>query len=640
MPKLLFEPINIGKLKVRNRIAMPPMATNFSTADGELTQRQIKYYEERAKGGVGLIITESCYVHPNGKGGPTRLGLWSDKHISGFQKLADAVHKHDTKIIAQIHHAGALAKPAVIKEYPVSCSNVPSQSTGVIPRCLTEKEIDELVAMFGQAARRAKEAGLDGIEIHAAHEYLIHQFLSPLYNKRTDKYGGHLANRMRFLVEIIECIRKVVGNDFPLVVRYVGDEFVEGGLTLGDATIIARVLEKSGANALDISGGSHVAMEMTSRVPPIPQGSLVHLAAAVKEVVRIPVATVGGIREMRMAEEILQSNRADIINLGRPLIADPELPKKWAEGRANEVRRCTSCNEGCHERMLKGLDITCTVNPMVGKEHDLRPTPTSKRVMVVGGGPAGMEVAVIASLRGHKVSLFEKKSQLGGQLILAACGPFKQETSWIIEDLEVQLQKQKVSIHRGQEVTPDLIEQLKPEVLIFATGALPLVPDITGVDKASVISYQDVLSGRARTGDLVLVIGGGSSGVETSEFLAERGKKVIICEMLEDVITDVERVTRKLILRRLSERGVRILINCKAIEIRPDGLVIKRNEIEEFIGADTVVLSAGAKSNREIIDLFKAKKATGIELYEIGDCIEPRKALDAIREGAEIGEQI
>lgn len=290
--------------------------------------------------------------------------------------------------------------------------------------------------------------------------------------------------------------------------------------------------------------------------------------------------------------------------------------------------------------MLKGLDITCTVNPMVGKEHELRPALKSKRVMVVGGGRAGMEAAVIASLRGHKVSLFEKNSQLGGQLILAARAPFKQETSWIVEDLEFQLHKQKVSIHKGQEVTMDIIEQVRPEVGIFATGASPLIPDIMGVEKANVVTYQDVLASRAKTGERLVVIGGGSSGVETSEFLADQGKKVIICEMLEDVITDVERISRKLALKRLSEKGVRILINCKATEIKPDGLVIKRNEIEESIGADTVVLSAGAKSNREIIGLFKAKNAKGIELYEIGDCVEPRKALDAIREGAEIGEQI
>jgi NADPH-dependent 2,4-dienoyl-CoA reductase/sulfur reductase-like enzyme len=415
---------------------------------------------------------------------------------------------------------------------------------------------------------------------------------------------------------------------------------VEGGITLSDATTIARVLEGSGVNALDISGGSHVAMEMTSRIPPIPQGVLVYLATAIKEVVRIPVATVGGIREMSMAEEILQSNKADIISLGRPLIADPELPKKWAEGRANEVRRCISCNEGCHERMLKGFDITCTVNPMVGKEHDFRMASKSKKVMVVGGGPAGMEAAGMASLRGHKVSLYEKNSQLGGQLVLAAMGPFRQEINWVIEDLQFQLKKQKVSIHKGEQVTIDMIEKSRPEVVIFATGASPLIPNFRGVDKANVITYQDVLTSRAKAGERVVVIGGGSTGVETAELLADQGKKVIICEMLEDIISDAERIARKLILRRLSEKGVRILINSKATEIRPDGLVVKRNEIEEFIGADTIVLCAGAKSNRELVDIFKAKKFAAIELYEIGDCVEPRKALDAICEGAKIGEQI
>lgn len=640
MSKLLFEPINVGKMKLKNRISMPPMATNFSTTEGELTPRQIKYYEERAKGGVGLIVTESCYIHPGGKGGPTRLGLWSDKHISGFQKLADTVHKYDVKIIPQIHHAGHLSKPGFIGEYPVSSSSVPSPAYGVIPRCLTEKEIGELVTMFGETARRAKEAGLDGVEIHAAHGYLLNQFLSPLFNKRTDKYGGHLANRMRFLLEVIERVRNVVGNDFPIVVRYIGDEFVEGGLTTDDTTIIAKVLEKTGVNALDISGAVTVSGEMM--VPPaaIPQGCLVHLAEAIKKVVSIPVFTVGRIREMGMAEEILQSNKADIVHIGRPLMADPELPKKWAEGRLDEVRRCISCNEGCTSRMFKGLDITCTVNPMVGREHEIVPAKKSKKVMVIGGGPGGMEAAAVASLRGHKVSLFEKNSQLGGQLILAACAPFKQEISWIVEDLEKQLHQREVSIQKGQEVTIDLIEQFQPEAVVFATGGSPLIPGIKGVEKTNVVTSHEVLAGRVKTGDKIVIIGGGSSGAETAEFLADQGKTVVICEMLEDVIMDTEPMTRKLMLKYLSEKGVRILINSEAKEIKPEGLVVKRNENEELIRADTVVLSVGSKSNREIIDLLKAKKAKGIELYEIGDCVKPRKALEAIREGAEIGEQI
>jgi len=290
--------------------------------------------------------------------------------------------------------------------------------------------------------------------------------------------------------------------------------------------------------------------------------------------------------------------------------------------------------------MRKGMDITCTVNPMVGKEHELKPAQKSKRVMVIGGGPAGMEAAIIASLRGHKVFLFEKNSQLGGQLILAVRAPFKQEMNWTIEDLAFQLQKQKVSIHKGEEVTVDLIEQLRPEVIVFATGATPQVPHIKGVDSANVINYADVLTGGAGTGDRVVVIGGGSTGVETSEFLADQGKEVVICEMMEDVITDVEPITRKLMLRRLSERGVRILVHCEARNIMPEGLIVKRNEKEELIEADTIVLSVGAKQDRKIIDLMKAKGLKNIELYEIGDCVKPRKALEAICEGAEIGEQI
>lgn len=636
MSALLFEPIFIGKMKVKNRITMPPMATNFSDREGEVNQRLIKYYEERAKGGVGLIITESCYVHPSGSGGPTRLGFWHDKHIDGFRKLADTIHKYDVRIIAQLHHAGNLAKPSVIGEYPVSCSSHPNPAAGIIPRCLTEAEITELVALFGRAAQRAKEAGLDGIEIHAAHGYIINQFLSPLSNKRKDKYGGYLSGRITFLLEIIEKMREAVGNDYPLLVRYNGDEFTSGGLALEDSTIIARVLEKAGVHALDISAGGPMAIAPAA----IPQGCIVHLAEAVKKVVRIPIGTVGRIREFGMAEEILRSKKADFIHLGRPLIADPELPKKWAEGRLKEVRRCVSCNEGCTIRMHKGLAITCTVNPMVGKEHERRPASPSKRVVVIGGGPAGMEAAAVAAMRGHKVSLFEEKEKLGGQLILAARSPFKDEINWIIEDLEHQLVEHKVSIQKGQEVTMELMEKLRPEVLIFAVGAKPLVPDIKGLEHGPTVTSHDVLADGVKTGERVVVIGGGSCGAETAEFLADQGKKVIICEMLGDVITDLEPSTRKLMLVRLSEKGIRILVNCEAKEIRPEGVMVQRNGKEEVIGADTIVFSIGLKPNREVMDLWPIKGLQNIERYEIGDCVKPRKALEAISEGAEIGEKI
>jgi 2,4-dienoyl-CoA reductase-like NADH-dependent reductase (Old Yellow Enzyme family)/NADPH-dependent 2,4-dienoyl-CoA reductase/sulfur reductase-like enzyme len=623
-------------MKIKNRISMSPMVTNFATLSGQLTERQIKHYEARAKGGAGLIITESCYVHPGGKGGPTRLGLWSDEHIQGFKELANRVHRYDARIVAQIHHAGGLCKPELIGEYPVSCSGVPNPITGVVPRCLTVQEIGEVVAMFGQAARRAKEAGLDGIELHGAHGYLIDQFLSPLSNKRNDRYGGSLSKRMTFLLEVVDSVQKAAGRDFPLLVRYNGDEFVQGGLTVDEATVIARVLEKSGVTALDISAGREMAV-VTGAVP---QGYLTHLAEAVKKVVDIPVACVGRIREFGMAEEILQSNKADLINLGRPLLADPELPKKWADGRLHEVRRCTSCNEGCHARMRQGLEITCVVNPELGREHELRPAEKAKRVVVIGGGPAGMKAAESASRRGHKVSLYEKNSQLGGQLILAAKSPCKQEIGWITEDLETQLQKENVSIQKGMEVTAQFLTQLRPEVVILATGAFPLIPHILGLDKARVITYEDVLTGRAPAGDRVVVIGGGSTGAEVSEVLADDGKKVMICEKLGDVIRDAEPGTRKSMLVRLSQKGVRILIDSEPKKITGAGVLIERKNSEEWIEADTIVISVGAESNRELAASIQAKKIEGLEIFEIGDCVEPRKAMDAIREGAEIGEKI
>ncbi|MEM3759882.1 MAG: FAD-dependent oxidoreductase [Candidatus Bathyarchaeia archaeon] len=632
-PKL-FEPINIGRMWLKNRIAMAPMATHFAK-DGIITEQLINYYVKRAKGGAALIYLEACYFdYMTGRGGPNRIHLHIDENIPKMRQLTDAIHEHNAKIVAQLNHRGRVGVLKHLSSYPVSASSVPYPLyIGTPPITLSVDQILAIQKSLVNAVRIIMETGFDGVCIHAGHGYLIAQFLSPFTNKRKDIYGGNLDNRMRFLLEIIEGIKKL-NYDFPCIVRISVDEFVEGGLSLEEAKVIAQRLEEIGVNLIAVSGGARDSIEWQVQPTAIPQGCFVHFASHIKKVVKIPVSVAGRIKNPEMAEKILLEGKADIIDMGRALIADPELPRKVMYGRIDDIKPCIGCLR-CFDMACNDMPIICSVNVEVGKEEvAIKPANNPKRVLIVGGGPAGLEVARVTALRGHDVTLFEKKDELGGQLRLAAVPPYKKEIGDLLKYLVRQILKLGVKIKLREEVTAGSVFNEKFDVLVIATGALPVVPRIPGVHRKNVITAWDVLEGRPKVlGEKIVIIGGGMVGCETADYLSEKGKNVTIIEMLSDVATDVGPVVRKLLLRRLAEKSVMILINSKVEKIEEGNVVIKTFDKKVNIKADTVVLAVGAKPNNELVNSLKGKVPN---LLAVGDCVKPQKILEAIHDSFKV----
>jgi 2,4-dienoyl-CoA reductase-like NADH-dependent reductase (Old Yellow Enzyme family)/thioredoxin reductase len=629
----LFSPLQIGPLELKNRIVMAPMATHYADETGAVTERLKNYYLERARGGVGLIIVESGYIDPLGRGGTRRMGLHEDRLIPGLKGLVDAVHAEGAKISSLLHHAGRqIDVKNTCGQYPVSASSLPSGMEAVVPRTLKVHEIEGLVEAFGQAARRSLAAGFDAILIHAAHGYLIHQFLSPLSNMRRDRYGGTFSRRLRFLQEIVFRCQESVGKDYPLMVRISASEFIPGGITLKDGQKIARRLEEWGVKAIHVSGGTHDTVEM--EIPPmsIPRGCLVHLAEGIKKAVRIPVGTVGKIMEPKMAEEILQQGRADLIAMGRALLADPEFSQKAREGRVEDIRPCIACLQGCRDHLYQGLPITCLVNPRAGMEaeYKIEPAKIRKKVLIIGGGPGGMEAARVAAFRGHEVTLAEKENHLGGQFHLASLPDRKGEIRAYLGYLSGQLKKLGVKIRLSQEVTPEKLKEMKADSVILAAGGIPLLSAISGIDRGNVITAWQALARPEKVGKNVVIIGGGSVGAETAEFLVDRKKDVTLVEMLPEIAGDAEKVNRKVLLRSLGEKGVMIRVLTQATAILAEGVEVEFGGRKETLPADTVVLATGIRPNNE---LEAALRALPAELHKVGDCVKPRKAIDAIHEG-------
>jgi len=636
MPNLtkLFEPINIGTLDVRNRIVMPPMVTNYGSDTGAVSQRLIDYHVERAKGGVGLGIVEAtCVDSPVGRLSPTQLCIDSDKFIPRLNDLAEAVQVYGARIAIQLHHSGRQTTLVATEgRRPVSPSTVPCPPLGTRPRRLTVKEIESLVEKYAEGARRAKAAGFDAVELHGAHGYLIQQFLSPYTNKRRDRYGGDPQRRITFAIDVVESVREKVGSSFPVIMRLSGNEYVEGGLTIEDTKIIARELEEAGVDAIHMSAGLRESYAWSVQPMAVPRGCLVHLAEETKKAVSIPVIAVGRINDPALAETIIREGKADLVSMGRALIADPELPRKASEGRLDDIRVCVACNQ-CVMRMGLCLPVSCTVNAAAGRERErkISPTKATKRVLVIGGGPAGMEAARVAALRGHTVTLIEREERLGGQLVLAATPPHKEELENEIKYLVSHIKKLGVKIELGKEATIRTVEEMKPDTVILATGAAPLIPIIPGVDRKSVVTAWDVLKGKVTVGKNVVVAGGGMVGLETAEFLAAKGISVIVVEMLSHVGIDMESRSRYLLLQRLVKCRVEILTGVRVEEITESGVSVTNEKgNRQHLPAETVVLALGAIPIRELADSLKGKVR---ELYIVGDCLKPRKAMEAIHGG-------
>lgn len=635
----LFSPFRIGGLAVKNRIVMAAMGTNFGTEEGTVSERAIAYYRERARGGAGLIITESSPVSQRGRHRRRCLGAFDDRFIPGLRRLTDAVHEYGAAIALQLNHAGRGAG-ADVTGHPPQAPSAVSLIPGVLPpEEMTPEEIRQVVADFGEMARRAKEAGFDAVEIHGAHGYLIQQFLSPRLNLRGDAYGGSRENRGRFAVEILRQVRQTVGSAFPVIFRLGLRELVEGGYELEDGLFWAGQVEAAGADALNVSGGTgesyHTVVQFISPMS-FPEGYFVPLAAAAKKAVHIPVIAANRLNEPALAEAVLREGKADLIAVGRNFLTDPHWPAKAEAGGAERIRSCVACN-GCIWSLQKANgDVTCFQNAALGCEAEAQIARVTKpkRVVVVGGGPGGMEAARVAARRGHRVTLFEKGKELGGQLLLAAVPPYKKTlekaTLWLIRELA----HEGVDVRLGRLATPADLEREEPDGVILATGAAPIVPAVcAGKD---VITAWDVLAGR-ETGGTVLVLGGGLVGAETAEFLSQRGCRVTMVEMLDELARDMEGTTRLLLLKRLNDAGITVLLSTKVVEICDRNVRVCRGGAESRLEAETIVLALGSRADAKSREAWAAKFP---QMIAIGDCLDARKAKEAIHEGFRAGLRI
>jgi 7beta-hydroxy-3-oxochol-24-oyl-CoA 4-desaturase len=646
-PEHLFQPITIGSMHIKNRIAMAPMATDFAEGDGTISDRLIDYYEARARGGAGLIIMEVCTIDGGSPYIPRTVGIWDDSFVPGLKRLTRAVHAHGCRIIPQIAHPGpeSLA-PLFNGEQAVGPSaGIMNNLTKMKSREMAPEEIPRVIGQFAGAARRARDAGFDGLELHAAHSYmLLGSFLSALRNRRTDSYGGGLQGRLKFPLEAIRAIRGSAGDDFPITMRISAEEQVPGGRDLRETCYIARIFEGAGIAGYHVSSG--VYPDLSWRVIP-PTGTAYCLnagsAAVIKKAVKVPVMVVGRIVDPGMADDIIGREEADMVVLGRALLADPEWPAKAESNKWDDIAPCIGCGLGCVRARENGMDMTCVINPAVGREREMkiRPAERRKRVMVAGGGPAGLEAARAAALSGHEAVLYEKDSKPGGQFNLAAVPPAKQELCKIIGYLCRQAEQAGVKMNFGVEVTPSLIESVKPEVLVVATGGRPRKTGIPGAERGNVFTAHEVLSGAAGPGPgKVLIIGGGMVGCELASYLANTGDnitlgrtEITIVEMQDNLAGDMFSEGRELLFMELRQKEVRMITSATVKEILPDGAVIDRAGSEEVLsGMDAIILALGSEPVETL-----SGAAGGVEVHVIGDAREPRKVMDAIREGAETG---
>lgn len=652
----LFESGKIGNLSLKNRIVMDALNIQLSTPvdDAALTQRAIDFYVARAKGGAGLIKT--TFMRPNRRlefsiGEPV---VNSERCVSWLNDLAEAVHDYGAKVCVQMSPGlgriptprpwlpnGGLVGPSPLPSFrdpngqlpPLGPGRYPARSEKyVLTRELTTEEVEELVRDFEFSARIISMADIDCIEIHSHQGYLLDEFLAALWNRRTDKYGGDLNGRLRLALELVEAVKRGAGPDFPVLFKYPLTHYLEGGRDIQEGLEIAKRLETAGVDGLSINGGCYETYNRAQPSTTQPRGCWVELAEMTKKVVKIPVIAAGKLGYPDLAERVLQEGKADFIALGRYLLADPEWANKVKEGRPEDIIPCVGCHEGCIARVRKFQRIGCAVNPAtaVEKELAIHPAGKKKSVLVIGGGPAGMEAARVSALRGHKVFLWERQDMLGGNLIPAAIPDFKDDYKLLIKYLSTQIKKLGVTIELRKMATPELIQKFSPDVLFIATGAQHVIPDIEGIEtwraKGRVVTAVDALLSIREIGRSVVVAGAGLIGCETALYLAKKGKRAVIAggrRLAHDMVWG----NALDLIKLLDDHNVKIFNNNRVVKITETGV----DSAHQHFDADTIVLAVGMKSNNEIPLESLADKIP--EVYTIGDCVRPRHVMSAIWEG-------
>lgn len=637
----MFSPIRIGTVTVPNRFVVPPMGNNFANTNGTLSERSLSYYQARAKGGFGLITIESTVVYQEAKGGPRKPCLFSDDSVESFRAVADACHAYGAKVSIQLQHAGPEGNSA-LTGYPLkAASAIPAAQGREVPEAVSNEEIYRIIECYGDAARRAQLAGIDMVEVHCAHGYLVSTFISQRTNHRTDEFGGCFENRMRLPRLIIENIRRKTGGNLPILCRINASDEVEGGQTVQDAAAVAAYLEQEcGVDAIHVTRAVHLHDEFMW-APGITHGGFnADLVSEIKRAVSVPVIAVGRFTEPQYAEVLVKQGRADLIAFGRQSIADPELPNKARTGHLEELSPCIGCLLGCVPNMFAGKPITCAVNPCVGREAELKPTAQSKRVVVVGGGPGGLYAAWACAVRGHQVTLLEKNSELGGNFRIASYPTGKGQLSEAIRSMIVRAEKAGAKLQVNAEATADTLRALAPDAIILATGSNPLVLPIPGLDTCGYVTAQDMLEGKAPVGRKVLVVGGGMVGCEAAEFLAERGHEVGIIEMKDVIASDVTPENRRYMFENFRNHQVLLMPSAKVEQFYVDGVDYTRSDgtAGSLRGYDNVVLAMGSRSNAalketaealaaQVFVIGEAARAPGNAVLATGDALDAALAI-------------
>lgn len=638
--KAMFEPIKIGPMIVKNRFVVPPMGNNFANTDGTLSEQSKAYYLERAKGEFGLITIEATVVHKGAKGGPRKPCLYDDSSIESFRKVIDACHEYGAKVSVQLQNAGPEGNAKNAGTPIKAASPISTTYSKDIPIEVSTEEVYQLVKGYGEAAERAMKAGIDAVEIHMAHGYLVNTFISPRTNKRVDEFGGNFENRMRFPKLIIEEIKKKTSGKIAILARINSSDEVLGGLTVQDSATIAAYLEECGIDALHVSRAVHIKDEYMWAPTTIHAGFSSNQVEEIKRAVKIPVITVGRYTEPQFAELMVKEGRADLVAFGRQSIADPYVPKYAKEGNLEEMIPCIACLQGCVPNMYKGLPIRCLTNPITGHEAEgLERTNVVKKVMIIGGGVAGLCTAYLAKMKGHEVVLYEASSMLGGNMRLAAYPPGKGDITNMVRSYITKCQKLGVKVVLNTEVTLDLIKKVKPNVVVIATGAKNFRPNIEGIENKTVVDGTDILSGKIKAGKKVLIVGGGMVGSEIAAFLGEQQHEVSVMEFRSEIAADVIHEHKIYLMKDFKEYNIKQYTEAKVIKFLEDGVIYEdsKENIQELRGFDTIILSMGFRAYNPF---EKKLEDYNLEYYVIGDAIRARRALEATAEAYEVVKRI